>query len=50
MTNVVSACYARSGWSKNPHKLSQTIHVKAEKLDVAGFGDEHYCISQPSIV
>ena len=34
---IGSLYYARSGWSKNPHKLSQITHVKAEKLDVAGF-------------
>ena len=34
---IESLYYARSGWSKNPHKLSQITHVKAEKLDVASF-------------
>ena len=34
---IGSLYYARSGWSKNPHKLSRLTHVKAEKLDVAGF-------------
>lgn len=29
--------YARSGWSKNPHKLSQLTRLKAERLDVADF-------------
>ena len=29
--------YARSGWSKNPHQLSQLTRLKAEKLNVADF-------------
>lgn len=34
---IESLYYARSGWSKNPHRLSQLTHIKAEKLDVADF-------------
>lgn len=34
---IESLYYARSGLSKNPHKLSQLTHVKADKLNVANF-------------
>lgn len=34
---IESLYYARSGWSKNPHRLSQLTHITAEKLDVADF-------------
>ncbi len=34
---IESLYYARSGWSKNPHKLSQLTSMKAEKLNVADF-------------
>ena len=34
---IESQYYARSGWSKNPHKLSQLTRLKAEKLNVADF-------------
>ena len=34
---IESLYYARSGWSKNPHRLSQLTHIKAEKLDVSDF-------------
>lgn len=34
---IESLYYARSGWSKNPHKLSQLTRVKAEKLNVGDF-------------
>jgi len=34
---IESLYYARSGWSKNPHKLSQLTRMKAEKLNVADF-------------
>ena len=34
---IESLYYVRSGWSKNPHRLSQLTHIKAEKLDVADF-------------
>ncbi len=34
---IESLYYARSGWSKNPRKLAQLTHVKAEKLNVADF-------------
>ena len=34
---IESLYYARSGWSKNPRKLAQLTHVKAEKLNAADF-------------